>query len=121
MLLRKNFGGRHQCGLISVFDRGNHRNHGDDRFAAANITLKQAIHWLRRLHVVEDLNNDFALCARQLKRQHRRDGSLNSVVNPYRCFFSLLNSLASFQPNRKVSQKKSSKIIRTCARLRICS
>ena len=61
VLLRENFCRRHQSSLEAIFHRRHHRNHGDDGFAAADVTLQQTVHRRFGFHVVENLLGDVSL------------------------------------------------------------
>src|SRR5262244_898986 len=54
----------HESCLVSTIHGRHHANHGNDRLSAAYVTLKQAIHRRLGLHVIEDLGDHMALCAR---------------------------------------------------------
>src|SRR5579883_2888085 len=55
MLAREQLGRRHERSLPPSLDRRQHRKQGDDRLAAADITLQQAKHALAARHVALDL------------------------------------------------------------------
>ena len=69
MLFGKYLGRRHQCRLIAVFHRGEHREKRDDRLAAADVALDQPVHRRVGLQVAEDLADDLFLGAGQRERE----------------------------------------------------
>ena len=79
MLNRENFGRRHKSSLTSVF----HGNDGglqcDDRFAASNVALQQAIHRQAFLEVRGDFPEDSFLRRGGLKRKHAFQGFAHAV------------------------------------------
>ena len=54
MLLRQNFGRRHERDLVAVFNRDDRRLEGHDRFARSHVALQQTPHGAGRLHVGGD-------------------------------------------------------------------
>ncbi|KGS71199.1 hypothetical protein X979_6010 [Burkholderia pseudomallei MSHR7527] len=71
VLLGEDFGGRHQRGLVAGVDRLRGRERRDDRLAAADVALQQALHRVRLREVVRDLRDDALLRGRERKRQRR--------------------------------------------------
>ena len=82
MLLRENFGGRHERDLASVFNRDDCGFEGDNRFAGADIALKQTAHGIRLLHVGGDFFQYALLCRGRMKGQNLLDGVARPVVEP---------------------------------------
>ena len=68
VLLGQDFGGRHERDLPSGLDRLQRGQRRDDRLAAADVALQQALHRHRALQVVADLAPDALLRPRQLER-----------------------------------------------------
>ena len=69
MLRCKDLRGRHQHGLIAVFDGDQRSLKRHDGLAAAHIALQKASHGLRPPHVFNDLSKDTFLRARGTKGQ----------------------------------------------------
>ncbi len=69
VLLREDFGGRHQRGLVAGVDRLRGGQRRDHRLAAADVALQQALHRVREREVARDLVDDARLRARQRERQ----------------------------------------------------
>jgi hypothetical protein len=63
MLLGENFGRRHEGRLITGLDGLTNGQRGDDRLAAADVALQQALHRERLLEVGGDLGSDALLRA----------------------------------------------------------
>ncbi len=55
MLLGEDFGRRHERGLVAGLDRLQRGERGDDRLAAADVALQQALHRLAAREVAADL------------------------------------------------------------------
>ncbi len=101
VLFRENLGGRHERRLKIVFHRGDHRDDGDDRFAAADVALQQTIHRRSRFHVVENLYCDSSLCTGELERHHGGDVVLDGLVNSQRRLFLFFDSLTALHADGK--------------------
>src|SRR5262249_35684756 len=71
MLFRKNFGGCHDCSLVTILDGDYHTFESDNRFSASNIALQQTIHGMLRLHVAHDFLQHALLRRRWMKWQDR--------------------------------------------------
>ncbi len=69
VLPRKQLGGCHQRRLHAVLRREQHRRRSDQRLAAADVALQQAVHRHVAAHVGPDLEDDLALRAGQRERQ----------------------------------------------------
>ena len=69
MLLGQQFGRRHQCGLMPLFDRQHRRHRRDHGLAAADIALHQPQHRHRFGEIVADLDEDALLRLGQRERQ----------------------------------------------------
>src|SRR5262245_10155110 len=54
MLLCEDFGGRHDCRLITVLYGNDHSFESDDGLSASDIALHQPVHGMRRLQVLDD-------------------------------------------------------------------
>ncbi|CCX45177.1 unknown [Prevotella sp. CAG:1031] len=67
MLSGKDFGGRHQGGLIAVAHRYQHTEQGYECLSAADVALKQSVHLAARTHVVENFADNAFLGAGQRK------------------------------------------------------
>ena len=80
MLLREDFGGRHQRNLISVLHRDNCGFEGNDGFARAYVALQQAAHGKRFLHVGGDFLQHPLLRRRGMKWKNLLDGGAGTVV-----------------------------------------
>jgi hypothetical protein len=70
VLLREDFGGRHQGDLKSVLHRDQRGEQRDDGLAGTDVSLQQAVHRPRLLHVGNDLAQRTLLPLRQLEGQH---------------------------------------------------
>ena len=71
VLLGEDLGRRHQRDLPAGLDRLQRGQRRDDRLAAADVALQQALHRHRPLEVVADLPPDALLRPRQLERHAR--------------------------------------------------
>ena len=69
MLHGENFGGRHQSGLVAVFDGDDGGFEGDDGFAAADVALQQAVHGGGFFEVGGDFAEDAFLRVRWFERE----------------------------------------------------
>ena len=73
MLLGEQLGGRHDRRLIAVLHREQRREQRDDRLAAADVALQQALHAALAAHVGEDLAQHARICAPvSVKRERSR-------------------------------------------------
>ncbi len=61
MLLGEDLGRRHDGNLGLVFDRNQSGHQGDDGFAAADITLNQAVHRMWQHQILFDFTQDTPL------------------------------------------------------------
>ena len=69
VLLRQEFRGRHEGGLLAVGHRQQHGEQGDDGLAAANVALNEAVHRKGAAHVGKNLVQHAPLGSGELKRQ----------------------------------------------------
>ena len=69
MLLRKNLGRRHQGRLKIIFNRLQHSQRGNDRFAASHVTLQQALHGVRLRQIAADFGESLLLGLGEIERQ----------------------------------------------------
>ena len=69
MLARQDLGRRHDRSLAAGLDRGEHREHGDERLAAADVALEQPQHARRPRHVGLDRRQHLPLPGGQAERQ----------------------------------------------------
>ena len=82
MLARQKLGGRHQRGLRTGLDRVQHRQHGDNRFAGADIALQQPQHARVPPHIHDDFPKHVLLCLRQSEGESRaRESGAFSVAD----------------------------------------
>ena len=79
MLRGKDLGGRHQRGLVAVFDGDEHGLQGDDGFARAHIALQQAAHGTGLAHVGDDFAEGAFLRRGGMEGQHFADGFADFV------------------------------------------
>ena len=63
VLLGEQLGGRHDRRLIAVLDREQRGEQRDDRLAAADVALQQAVHAAVARHVGDDLARSTRICA----------------------------------------------------------
>src|SRR5690348_13816429 len=70
MLHGQYFGGRHQSGLIAVFDDDSSRFQRYDRLSTPHIALQETMHGGRFLQVRGDLQENSLLRLRRLERQN---------------------------------------------------
>ena len=70
MLLGKDLGRRHERDLEAVLHRDERGHQRDDGLPRPDVTLKQAVHRVRSLHVADNLANDLLLIAGQPERQY---------------------------------------------------
>ncbi len=75
MLLGQNFGRRHERNLPAALDRLQRGERGDDRLAAADVTLQQPLHRRRTLEIVTDFPPHALLRAREPERNSREQRS----------------------------------------------
>ncbi len=92
MLFRKYLGRRHQGRLIAVFHCREHRQEGNDRFAAADVTL---------FEIGKDVADDFFLGVRQPKRDQFAKPRSCSVANLDDAAFWFFLTLAAQQLHRE--------------------
>ena len=69
MLRRQNLRRRHQTALMTVLHRLRQGQHADNRLAAANVALQNAVHRLVAGHILRNLAPHLLLRLRQRKRQ----------------------------------------------------
>ncbi len=69
VLLRKDFGGRHHAGLVTVVERQQHGEQRHDGLSAAHVALHEAVHLDASTEVGPDFLDDPLLCAREFERQ----------------------------------------------------
>src|SRR5215470_17142815 len=100
MLLREDFGRRHKRRLKSVFNGNHDRLERNDGFAAADITLHQANHRIRRFQVIHDFFEDAFLGRRRMKRQNR----LYSLPDSIRSLESNAGQRASLRSAQSVNE-----------------
>jgi hypothetical protein len=81
VLLRQDFGGRHERRLQSVLHRDERREQCDDRLACADVALQQPVHRPRALQVLHDLLHRVPLTCGQLERKHPPGGLANPIVD----------------------------------------
>src|SRR6266849_6403161 len=74
MLDGKNFRGRHQSGLATVFDGNDRGLQGDDGFAAADVALEEAIHGRGLFQVGGNFGEDALLCSGGFERENALEG-----------------------------------------------
>ena len=103
MLRGQDFGGREHRHLIAVLDGDDGGFGGHDGLAAAHVALQQAVHRMRRGHIVGDLLEHALLRARRLERQHGFHALADAVVECERdagdgAGFAALQRDAAFQP-----------------------
>ena len=67
VLTREDLGRSHQAGLVAVVYGQQHGEEGDQRLAAAHITLHEAVHLSPRDDVGLDLSEDALLRLREVK------------------------------------------------------
>ena len=67
VLAGEDFGGRHEGGLLAVGDRDEHRVECDDRLAAADVALQQAVHGAVERHVGRDFGDGRFLARRSAR------------------------------------------------------
>jgi hypothetical protein len=79
MLRCENFSGRHECGLVAIFDGDQHGLERHDGFAGADIALQEAAHGVRLAHVGNDFAEGAFLCGCGVERQHLADGLAHLV------------------------------------------
>ena len=84
VLLCKNFRGRHQRDLVSVFHGNDGGFEGHDGFAGADIALQQAAHGKRFFHVGSDFLQHSLLRARGMEGENLLDGCTYTIVQPER-------------------------------------
>ena len=82
MLPGQDFGRRHQRRLLAVGHGQQHRVDGDDRLAAADVALQQAVHGVRPGHVGRDLGDRLVLPGRQLERKQPADAGVDLGRRP---------------------------------------
>ena len=68
MLSSENVGRSHQGTLFAAFGDGEHGEHGDDRFAAADVSLEQGVKLLFAAESFTDLVDGFRLPSGKRKR-----------------------------------------------------
>ena len=81
VLLREDFGRRHEGDLEAVLHLDKRRKERDDRFSRADVALEQPVHRMRPLHVVDDFLECLFLPVRQLERQHVPRGVADPIVD----------------------------------------
>ena len=81
MLFGEELGRRHEGGLETALRREQEADRGDDRLAAADVTLQQAEHRLRAFEVVDDLLHHPLLRAGEGERQHGARRGAGVVVD----------------------------------------
>ena len=80
VLLRQNFGRRHDRRLKSVVDRLCGGKCGNNRFAATNVALQQSLHRMRRGEIGGDFPPGTQLCSSERKRQRLFERLRESVL-----------------------------------------
>ena len=80
MLRGEDFGGRHEGGLIAVFDGDERGFDGDYGFAGADVALQEASHGAWGAHVRDDFAEDAFLCGGRLEGEDLLEGFANFVV-----------------------------------------
>ena len=81
MLLGQHFGRREQRRLQLVGDGDEHRVDRDDRLAAADVALQQAVHRRAGLQVLEDLPDGVSLGVGQLEGEPPADALVEQLVD----------------------------------------
>ncbi len=78
MLLRKQFGGSHQRGLVAVLQRQQHREQRDHGLAGSHVAHQQPVHAPFGRHVSRDFLQRGALVAGKApgKRRRQRGGEV---------------------------------------------
>src|SRR6267143_7319432 len=84
MLLREDFRGRHQCGLVPILNRNDGSLERDNRLPGPDVALQQTPHGIRLLHVASDLFQNALLRAGRVEGQNLLDGGTNPVVQTER-------------------------------------
>src|SRR6266436_2956220 len=77
MLDSQDFGGGHESGLATVFDGNDRGLQGDDGFAAADITLQEAVHGRGPFQVGGNFGEDALLGSGGLERENALEGFAN--------------------------------------------
>ena len=80
MLLRQNFGRRHQRDLKSVLHGDNRGFKGDDRLTRADVPLQQAAHGKGLPHIGSDFFQHSFLRSRGMKRQNFFNSLAHGVI-----------------------------------------
>ena len=80
VLRGEDFGGRHQRGLIAVFDGHQHGLQRDDGLAGAYVALQQAAHGARLAHVGDDLAEGSLLRGGGMEGQHFANAAADGVI-----------------------------------------
>ena len=103
VLLGENFSRRHERHLQAVLHRDERREQRHNRLACADITLQQAVHRRRALHVLDDLLQRAPLPFGQLERQNAARRLANAIVDLDRAWFRLANggAFSHHQPQLK--------------------
>ena len=81
VLLRQDFRGRHEGHLQAVLHGHQRRQQRDNRLACAHVALKQAVHRLRPLHVVDDFLQRRPLPVSEPERQDLPRGFADAIVH----------------------------------------
>ena len=105
MLFGKDFGRRHYSHLCTGLNGSQRGQGGDDGFAAADITLQQAVHRMGLRHVVADFGNNFFLRISQGKRQGVAQG-LGQRAVATQCCRRTADTLLPRQAHGKLLRQK---------------
>src|SRR6267154_2166208 len=80
MLLRKDFGGRHQCHLVAILDGNDRCLKSNDGFSRAHVPLQQTPHGMGLLHVIGNFFQNPFLRRRGMERENLLDRLAHAVV-----------------------------------------
>ena len=96
MLIGQNFGGSHHTCLKTVIQSKQHTHQCHQRFTAADISLKQAVHLPAASHIIPDFFQYPFLSTGQLKRKILRIKCIENIPHPFKDV-SAISSLPVFR------------------------
>ena len=106
VLLRQNFGRRHERHLLAILHRHQRGEQGDDRLARSDVALQEPVHRLRPLQVFDNLLEGLSLPRRQAERQHAPDRFADPIVDVCGDRFDFAGSKTAARDHSRLKQER---------------